>query len=799
MRGDVNGDGVITKDDADVILQSVGGIVTLSDIQQWCADVNNDGTVDGMDSVAIQRYVSGVGDITKEDYYNNWTWNGNYWTTDIVIPDIDATYDVVFTIGNKENKESFVRAERSKTINLIRVYVKTPPVEDIDATIICKKGTGKFITTFESPKPHASTHASDGDDPITPKSIGAAPDGYGLGGVGKLLTSADNIDTLKTNGWYYWRTSSLPQGTLPTSVMQYCTQIRVTNDGATTCVQEAFGITDGNTTRNCLVRRILYGSSRIYNWQWVNPPFVQGTVYETVEKYDGKVVYKKKLADGIYWSIDDGATWKPEAIYVGALPISGGTMTGSLVLKGDPAEDLEAATKQYVDNHTVSAMVYEELPAKPSAPIADGEEIPYTWKEINAITLSGKAQEYFSLGATKLVNLSTAVLGANAATMMVIGFDQDGENTVTFQTKGVLPTNTVFGSNADWIRSTARTHCLNFYNYCEAKDFIKIVSKGTCSSTHNYRSCPATYNDEMVWLPSEREMGLDTFAPLSTANSTTSNAECTKGYNAAYSYYTSNTTRVKYRMNADGTLTTTAFHYWERSLYYNNATSACIVNSDGSAIYDAYDNNYYLAPAFVIGNGTSFGKIIQDGEDITDKVKELITSDPQNPVFLKRVTTSTSAASISIDVSDINFDDYYEVVMYTDLIGEVASLAGTPEPICRMTINNESGKKYGFSNGTNASGSLTNFNYIYQGALLNSNGYVCSPCKVYIRKKKSIIFVYGSYTYASSTTYNHAVDLFGEHALATSDTFSSLQIKTENARNAIIMAGSTIEFWGYKK
>lgn len=70
---------------------------------------------------------------------------------------------------------------------------------------------------------HAKTHASNGSDPITPKSIGAAPDGYGLGGVGKLLTSADNIDTLKTNGWYYWRTSSLPQGTLPTSVMQYCT------------------------------------------------------------------------------------------------------------------------------------------------------------------------------------------------------------------------------------------------------------------------------------------------------------------------------------------------------------------------------------------------------------------------------------------------------------------------------------------------------------------------------------------------------------------------------------------------
>lgn len=31
---------------------------------------------------------------------------------------------------------------------------------------------------------------------------------------------------------------------------------------------------------------------------------------------------------------------------------SGGTMTGSLVLNGDPTENLEAATKQYVDNHS---------------------------------------------------------------------------------------------------------------------------------------------------------------------------------------------------------------------------------------------------------------------------------------------------------------------------------------------------------------------------------------------------------------------------------------------------------------
>ena len=578
--------------------------------------------------------------------------------------------------------------------------------------------------------------------------------------------------------------------------MQYCTQIRVTNDGATTCVQEAFGITDGNTTRNCLVRRVLYGSSKIYNWQWVNPPFVQGTVYETVEKYDGKVVYKKKLADGIYWSIDGGTTWKPEAIYVGALPISGGTMTGSLMLKDDPVDDLEAATKQYVDNHipTVSAMVYESgLPEKPSAPIADGQEIPYTWEEINVITLAGKAQEYFSLGSTKLVNLSTAVLGANAATMMVIGFDQDGENTTTFQTKGVLPTSTVFdSSSAVWIGSTARTQCQNFYNACEAKDFIKTVSKGTCLSRNSSHSGTATYNDETVWIPSETEMGFNNNSSLTKSNSTTSNSECTKGYNAAYSYYTSNTTRIKCQMNANGTLTTNTSYYWERSRYYNNSNNVCQVLSGGSTYY-AYNNTRSLAPAFVIGNGTFSAKIVQDGEDITDKVKDLIS---QNPVFLKRVTTSANASSISIDVSDINFDDYYEVVMYTDLFANNQYTSSTP--MCQIRINNVHTSSYGFStSGGTISGNLDQ-SYIYQGVLLNTRKYMSSPCKVYIRKKDSVIFVYGlSATYIDlpNRKWTHTAEAYGEYI---SDTFSSLQIITTDTLSDI-QTGSIIEFWGYKK
>lgn len=210
------------------------------------------------------------------------------------------------------------------------------------------------------------------------------------------------------------------------------------------------------------------------------------------------------------------------------------------------------------------------------------------------------------VGKKKLVSLSTAVLGAKAATMVCIGADQDGTGTLTFQTAGTLPNTKGFSEDsAVWIGSTARTECRNFYNYCSAKDAIKTVSKGTCPSYNGNRNASVTYNNETVWLPSEREMGLNSFSPISTANSTTTNAECTYGYNESYSYYTSNTLRAKYSMDANGTPRTTGLTlaYWERSYYYvtGNRYTVCSVSRGGSA--DAYDSyyGYGLAPAFVIG------------------------------------------------------------------------------------------------------------------------------------------------------------------------------------------------------
>lgn len=272
---------------------------------------------------------------------------------------------------------------------------------------------------------------------------------------------------------------------------------------------------------------------------------------------------------------------------------------------------------------TSSGLVYNSgLPAKPSAPIAANEEIPYSWDELNSIALSGKAADYVSVGAIKSVTLSEAVLGTTTHDVRIIGINQDNDQSITFQTKNCLANTTVFGSSAVWIDSTVRSLCQNYYNAFPGKAAIKTVSKGTCPSTDSSRNGTPTYNNETVFLLSEREFGLDSSSPLSTANSTTSRAECTNGKNFAYSYYTSNATRVMYLGNA---LDIYGYPY-ERSRNYKNSNSVCVVGSDGTAYSYSYDFGRGLAPAFVIGNGEISGSLVQDGIDVTDKVKNLMTT-----------------------------------------------------------------------------------------------------------------------------------------------------------------------------
>lgn len=357
MRGDIDGDGKITQNDRNRINEHLGGTITLTGADSWCAKVTGNNEISVSDLVQLMQYLEGktnnlTGIPTFADYYNNWTYHKvddltGYWTAEVAINGLKTTSDAIVNISNDEG--IFYKSEL--TDGAIRFYATRPPIAEVPATITFKSGTGVITTSYESTKFHASTHSKNGADPITPESIGAlslsggtmtgplvlsgdpaknleaatkqyvdnhtsdtvlytpqtladeqkaqargnigaAPDGFGLGDIGKRLTPEDNLDEVKTNGWYRWERNAPPQGTLPSVIGQSmdATLIRVWGNGAV-CYQESINITD-DTGHGCLCARTIYASI-IYPWEWVNPLMQIGVEYRTTERFWGKPVYYK--------------------------------------------------------------------------------------------------------------------------------------------------------------------------------------------------------------------------------------------------------------------------------------------------------------------------------------------------------------------------------------------------------------------------------------------------------------------------------------------------------------------------
>lgn len=353
------------------------------------------------------------------------------------------------------------------------------------------------------------------------------------------------------------------------------------------------------------------------NYRWTDGTTTAINVNWTINKATGSLNvnpttvaingnnYSSGVAVTITRAGDGAISYSPTSISGLTLSLNGNTLT----IKGNGSTAVSAKTITIRvaagTNHTAPANKTITVSAEYWSWGADGGTVDAAWftglknylashTGASIKTSSGGA----ILGTTKSVTLSSAVLGTTTHLIRVIGVDQDANNTVTFQTKNCLNQYTSFGSSAVWIGSTARSLCQNYYNAFPGKGAIKTIKKGTCPN-YGDRNQNVTYNDETVFLLSEKEFGLDTYSPLSTANSTTSKAECTQGKNFAYSYYTSNATRVMYL----GDTSTSSHGYpWERSRHCNDSSRVCCIGINGTASYDFYSSSSGLAPAFVIGN-----------------------------------------------------------------------------------------------------------------------------------------------------------------------------------------------------
>ena len=226
------------------------------------------------------------------------------------------------------------------------------------------------------------------------------------------------------------------------------------------------------------------------------------------------------------------------------------------------------------------------------------EENKQWWDSLASQVGNISAEDRLALvGKEPIVYLNTEFLGVNAnvpISVICIGADQDGEGTLTFQTKGALQTPIKFTTMV-WSTSTAKTECDNFAKACSAYNAMAQIIKLTCTHTGSRQSEANIETKGKCWLPSEQEMGLNAFSP--------SAKECTKGaaIHMGYKYYENNNKRIKYKINTDGTLSADAVGYWERSRFYNTNGYICYVDKNGGPQYNLYSAEFYLAPAFTIG------------------------------------------------------------------------------------------------------------------------------------------------------------------------------------------------------
>ena len=202
MRGDIDGDGKITENDRNRINEHLGGTITLTGADSWCAKVTGNNEISASDLVQLMRYLEGktnnlTGIPTFADYYNNWTYHKvddltGYWTAEVAINGLKTTSDAIVNISNDEG--IFYKSELSD--GAIRFYATRPPIAEVSATITFKSGTGVITTSYESAKFHAATHSKDGADPITSESIGALPLSGGTM-TGPLVLSGDPAEDLE--------------------------------------------------------------------------------------------------------------------------------------------------------------------------------------------------------------------------------------------------------------------------------------------------------------------------------------------------------------------------------------------------------------------------------------------------------------------------------------------------------------------------------------------------------------------------------------------------------------------------
>lgn len=243
-----------------------------------------------------------------------------------------------------------------------------------------------------------------------------------------------------------------------------------------------------------------------------------------------------------------------------------------------------------------------------------------SWETIGKISSRGKASQYWSIGDTKTVTVSSVKVGgvkisSFTSDAFIIGFNQEyqGGYLTTFQigkqsgvplcmiTSGAgYGHGSAYSSNLDgdvtlatggWASNLIRTSLDSVYSALPSvlQSVIKSVRKYTDNGRYTgsviSRPKDVTATNDKCFIPSAYEY----------AGETNVGNEAEKEYQRYYSYYASGNSKVKYRYDR----TTKATPHWTRSRSLKNNYKAIIVVGESLAASDS-GLEYGFAPCFCV-------------------------------------------------------------------------------------------------------------------------------------------------------------------------------------------------------
>lgn len=214
-----------------------------------------------------------------------------------------------------------------------------------------------------------------------------------------------------------------------------------------------------------------------------------------------------------------------------------------------------------------------------------------SWSDIAALSESGSADKYFSVGDEKTISLTTG----EQVTLVILGFDHDdltggGKAGMTIGMKNLLATtyrmNATATNEGGWDESEMRTSTMATLLSQLPSDLQGVIKQVNKKATAGGASTSITTSADKLWLLAEVEV-----------DGTTSAGYADEG--EQYEYWktvkdgTVAADRIKYLSNGSGS----AYIWWLRSPRVSGSTSFRYFSSTGGVNYDAAN----------VTRGVSFG------------------------------------------------------------------------------------------------------------------------------------------------------------------------------------------------